>query len=141
MMGTRSATHRPALLFLLIAWTALVAVPAPVSAQDPGGPPISVETMTAYARAYIAVAAVRDSVQLQLAAPKNKTTEAQAELRGRLRARVGEIIREHAMTEDEYRRITYRLSTDPELRKAFEEIMAALTKKDGAEGGDGLGER
>jgi len=139
-MDTRSSRALPALLSFLIAGTAL-SVPARIAAQDPAGQPISVETLTAYARAYLAVAAVRDSVQVQLAAPKNKTAEAQAELRDRLRARVTGIIGEHGMTEDEYRRITYRISTDLEQRKAFESIIATLTRKEGGGGGDGVGER
>ncbi|MCI0432543.1 MAG: DUF4168 domain-containing protein [Gemmatimonadetes bacterium] len=110
----------------------LTIVPARLASQTPpDSATVTVDQLTAYARAWVAIGATRDDIQAQLAMAKNKTAEAQKALRDTLRARVAQLVREHGMSEAEYRRITFIVSTDAELRKQFEEIVEQLPRKEG----------
>jgi hypothetical protein len=116
---------------------AATAVSAPVRAQEPPLPQVGVEQLTPYAKAHIAIMAVRDEFAAQLADERNKTTEAQAELRRAVKERIALVIQEHGMTEAEHRRITYVISVDAEQRAAFERIRAELEAKAKSGGGGG----
>jgi hypothetical protein len=113
---------------------ALSAVCAPVRAQEQPPPQLSVEQLTAYAKAYIALTVVHEEFAAQLADARNKTAEAQETLRRSLEERVARVIQEHGMTATEHRRITYIISVDAEQRAAFERIrtdIEAQTKTGG----------
>jgi hypothetical protein len=106
---------------------AIMAAPAFTSAQQTQahqhGPAVAKEQLTTFAKAFAAVAKVRDQVQAELAEPRNKKDEAQAQLHEKLRTSIAKIIQEHGFTEEQYNRLTYAVSTDNELRKAFDELL------------------
>jgi hypothetical protein len=114
---------------VLIALVVTVATPAVCPAQERSTVQIGQEQLTTYAKAYLAIGQVRDQVQAELAQSKNKTPEAQQQLREKLRQQIGQILADNKMTEEQYRRITYVISIDPDQRKAFEEILAQLKKE------------
>jgi|SRR5687767_13649149 len=79
--------------------------------------------LTAYAKAFAAIAQVRDQVSAELAQPRNKKDEAQTQLHEKLREQIAKILQENGFTEDQYNRMTYVVSTDPVQRKAFDKLM------------------
>jgi hypothetical protein len=105
----------------------LLAAPAVAAQEQPGAPQLSRDEITAYARVELDITKVRDSVQAELAQSRNKTPEAQKALQEKLRTRIEEILHHAGMTEKEYQRRLYLVSTDPERRKAYEEVVGELT--------------
>jgi hypothetical protein len=97
-----------------------------VLAQEP---PLDSLQLLSYARAHLAIAAARDQVQAELAEPRHKKTEAQLELREKLRLRIEAILKEQQLTPAEYDRITHRISRDGVQRKAFDATLATLTAR------------
>jgi hypothetical protein len=85
--------------------------------------------LSAYAKAFTAIGLARDQAHAEMALPKNKTIEEQKELRDALHTRIEKILRDNSLTKEQYTQLTYVISTDPERRKAFEEIVARLTPK------------
>lgn len=85
--------------------------------------------LTAYAKAFIAIALVRDSAHAAFALPRNKKDEVQKDLRDKLHKEIDQILKAQAMTAEQYSHVTYVIATDAERRKAFEEILARLTAK------------
>ena len=120
---------------IFAAFTALVVAlgtVTPVTVQGQEARPDSViddARLTAYAKAFAAIANVRDDVSKELALPRNKTTEVQQELREKLRTQIEKILREQNLTQEEYARITHLISTDTARSKAFEEILARVAPK------------
>ena len=76
--------------------------PAPESKA--AGHHMAREDVVAFAKVSIAVAQVRDSIQKQLAQPRNKTPQAQQQLREQLAAGVEQVLRVAGISEEEYRR-------------------------------------
>jgi hypothetical protein len=105
-----------------------LSVPAHVLARQQATPPsMDREVLTTFAKAYVAIAQVRDQIQAELAKTANKTPQAQQELRDRLREQIGHVLHAHQLTEEEFQRRTYLVSTDDEQRRTFDEIIAQLT--------------
>jgi hypothetical protein len=99
---------------------------APATAQS-SAQAMAKEEITALAKLHIAISHAHDSIQAQLAQSRNKTALAQQQLQEKLRAEVEQILHHNGVTEAEYRRKTYLVSTDPEVRKTFDGIVAQLT--------------
>jgi len=114
-----------ALFLLFAAWAA----PDALAAQDAsagGVQPSSVEFMDRFARIHVAVAAVRDKFQAALAEPRNKTRDMQGALRDSIRTGVARTLAAHGMTDEEFSRITRRVSADTAERRAFEAALARV---------------
>ena len=98
-----------------------------VAAAAQSAPPMSRDEVNAFAKVYIEVTRVRDSIDALLAAPRNKTKDAQQLLQTARQTRIAEVLHHNGMTDEEYRRKTYLLSTELELRKSFDSVVAKLT--------------
>ena len=85
------------------------------------------DDIAAFAKVHAAIALARDSIQAQLAQSRNKKPETQQALRDKLRAEVEEILHHNGMTEEEYHRKTYIVSSDTVARKIFDSTMVKLT--------------
>src|SRR6266511_2392030 len=85
------------------------------------------DEITAFAKIHVAISTAHDSIDAQLAQPKNKKAELQMQLQDKLRAQIEEILHHSGMSEADYRRKTYVVSTDPEVRKTFDAVVAQLT--------------
>jgi len=121
---------------------ALAATPcgaqAPATLATPTAPPtaappaLSADDAAALARLTVAIAEVRDSAQKQLSLGRNKTPQAQQQLRQQAVAQVAALLQQAKLTEAEYRRRTYLVSTDSTARRAYDAAVARLTSADSA---------
>lgn len=113
---------------------ALVLTPVAAMAQATGAaatqqaaPTMAKEDITAFARLQVAIGKVQDSAQAQLAQPRNKTKQMQDQLREKLRTDVEQTIHRAGLSDEEFRRRTYLVSTNPELRKSFDAAISEIT--------------
>ena len=108
---------------------------APAAAADVGAHATHGATATAlspadaaaFARLTVAVAQVRDSAQKQLAFARNTTPQAQQQLRSQTTAQIAALLRGANLSDAEYRRRTYVVSTDAAARRAYDVEVARLT--------------
>ena len=85
--------------------------------------------MSVFVRTHLALQALRDRVQAELAEPKNKTPENQKELRQKLRTERERLLKEHGMTEAQFARMTRWVSVNDSARKAFDALVAKAGTK------------
>ncbi len=97
--------------------------PAPATAMSS----VARDDIVAFAKLSVSVAQVRDSIQKQLAEPRNKTPQAQQQLREQLAAGVEAALHHAGMSEEEFRHKIYLVSTDSAARAVFDETVAKLT--------------
>jgi len=117
--------------------TAALAVAIPSLAQNPAPTPAPAQQasqsqmprdeLVTFAKVQVAISTARDSTQAQLAQAGNKKGETLVLLREKLQTRIQEILHHSGMTEADYERKTYIVSTDVETRKTFDAIVAELT--------------
>jgi hypothetical protein len=117
---------RAALGFRLWALGSAICLAAPLPAQQQAGTP-SRDELAALARTQLAITAAHDSSNKELSKSGNKTDKAQAELKEKFQARVAEILHHSGMTEAQYRRGTFLISTDTGVRRLFDSITVALS--------------
>ena len=98
----------------------------PAHAQAPASSPVRDDQIASYTKAYAAIALLRDQVQAEFAEPKNTKDEPQRYLREKLWTGIAKILVDQRLTEAQYERITFQVSTDPERRKAFDDALALL---------------
>ncbi|MEO8621403.1 MAG: hypothetical protein ABI625_10080 [bacterium] len=96
------------------------------SAQQPAPAQLSREEITALARLQVAINAAHDSANVQLALARNTTTQAQQALRSKLDAQIAEIVRQAGLSNEDYSRKTFVVSTDPPSRKVFDSVVVAI---------------
>jgi hypothetical protein len=127
-----SRTSRAPILGLLLA--ALAGGSATPSAAQ-GTPAVAPATTTALreeeaaalARLTVAIAQVRDSAQKQLALVRHKSPQAQRQLREQTASQVAGLLQQANLSDAEYRRRTYLVSTDSGARRVFDATVATLT--------------
>ena len=117
--GRRAAV----LLGLLVASPCVAQVPATTAAAARP----SQDDIVAFAKISLEISKLRDSTQARLAQPANNKPEAQKELRDRLVAQIADALRRASMSETEYRRKNYLVSTDSAARRVYDETIAKLT--------------
>lgn len=100
---------------------------APAAAQQATSQALGRDEIVVLARAELAIAKVRDSVNALLALPRNKTREAQPELQKHLLAQRAEVLKQNGLTAEEYRRRSFVITTDDAARKIFDSVMVAMT--------------
>ena len=110
---------------LVVAFVCAAATTA--AAQQSTAPAVGRDEIAALVRAEVAIAKVRDSVNALLAMPRNKTRSAQPELRDKLLAQRADVLQRNGLTDAEYRRRSYVISTDDTARKIFDSVFVALT--------------
>ena len=115
-----------AALAILIVTAPSLAQSSP-SAQAPAAPRMARDEVIAFAKLSLSVAQVRDSIQKQLAQPRNKTPQAQQLLREQLATGVEDVLHHAGMSDAEFSRKTYLVSTDSASRAIFDETIAKLT--------------
>jgi hypothetical protein len=85
------------------------------------------DDIVAFAKLSLSVAQVRDSMQKQLAQPRNKTPQAQQQLREQLASGIEQVLHHAGMSDEEFRHKTYVVSTDSAARAVFDETIAKMT--------------
>lgn len=113
---------------VLVAATLLA---APMSAQSapPTAKPATLTSadLKALAQAQVDIAAVLDSSGAQLAQVKNKTLQAQEEMREKRRELVAKALSKHGLTAEEFERRRFLVSTDGRMRFQLDSMVANLT--------------
>ena len=126
----RTMCRAPVLcLFGFVLCTASVATPSGVRAQTPASTAVPEDQIARYAKAYTSIALLRDQVQAEFAEPKNTKDEPQRYLREKLRNGIARILLDLKLTDVQYERITFQVSTDPDRRKAFDDALAQLASR------------
>ena len=105
---------------LALAGCALVVTGMPARAQEPA---VSQAQLGAYAGAYVAIGKLRDRFQAELAEAQNKKPEAQQQLRAQLRQEVANVLQQHSLTQEQFDRITWIISTDAAARRSFDRLI------------------
>lgn len=103
--------------------TAAATANAPVAASDS-----TVRSIEAFAKLQRALNGLRDREQAELAEPRNKKVDAQAEIRARYRRSRADSLAAHGYTPAAVSAMTWRLSSDDALRALFETTMERLAK-------------
>jgi hypothetical protein len=106
---------RRSLLCLMV-----LALPFAASAQQAA---LTTDQLKTYAKAYNEIGKLRDRFQAEFAEPRNKKLEAQDQLHAQLRQEVAKVLQSNQLSESEYNRITYVLSTDSKAREIFDELI------------------
>jgi hypothetical protein len=99
----------------------------PPTAQPPAGAPLTAADIKSLAEAHVAVGIVNDSASVLMAQVKNKTLAAQTELSQRKRALVADALSKKGLSEAEYDRRRFLVSTNPTMRAQFDAEVARLT--------------
>ena len=90
-------------------------------------PALSREEVAAVARAHVAITAARDSNNVLRAKSGNKKEEAQQQLQNQLRAEIDDILRHVGLTDTEFQRRSFIVSSDTGSRRIFDSVVVAVT--------------
>lgn len=104
----------------------LGAATAAAEAQQQQGS-LRVEDIAAYARAHTAIVAARDSTNARLARPANKSMKAQRVLQDSLRAQIAAILHHTGLSDADYQRRTFIVSSDTVARRVYDSVVVSLT--------------
>lgn len=116
---------------LLLSLTVVVPGLAPsiADAQESAVVTSQPDSMTAFAKAWVAVTEIRDKAHAEMANPRTKKIEDQDRLRDQLRKDIAAALKAHGFTQQAFDRLTMLVSSDDGQRKAFEAMVADLTNK------------
>lgn len=109
-----------------------VSIPAATHAQSSTGTggassPPSATDVRLLAEMHVTLSAVHDSADARAAQAKNKTPDAQAELAKLKREAIAKVIKDKGLTDEQYQRLRYVVSTNADLRAQFDSIVGKLT--------------
>jgi hypothetical protein len=79
------------------------------------------------AEMHVTLSAVHDSADARAAQAKNKTLDAQAELAKQKREAIAKVIKDKGLTDEQYQRLRFAVSTNADLRAQFDSIVGKLT--------------
>ncbi len=125
-------TRTPSLLPYAVVALLGVSIPAATHAQSSTGtggassPPTAADVRL-LAEMHVTLSAVHDSADARAAQAKNKTPDAQAELAKLKREAIAKVIKDKGLTDEQYQRLRYAVSTNAELRAQFDSVVGKLT--------------
>ena len=90
-------------------------------------PALTREEVTAVARAHVAITAARDSNNVLRAKSGNAKEQAQQQLQNQLRAEIDDILRHVGLTDTEFQRRSFIVSSDTGTRRIFDSVVVAVT--------------
>ena len=126
-----SVVSRPIAVFALFASTAAAQQQGAQASHASHGvalaSKLSYDEIVSIARVHVAVIATRDSINVQLAKAGNKTNMAQRAYQDTLRAKIAAIYQSGGVSESEYGRRSFIVSTDTVARHVFDSVVVALT--------------
>ncbi|MES2523805.1 MAG: hypothetical protein V4617_13955 [Gemmatimonadota bacterium] len=97
------------------------------AAAGAAGAAMSEADIRAFAALHVKINALHDSSDAQLAQARNKTLAAQTDLKAKRRKDVAAVIAASGLSDAEYQRRRFLVSTDGETRKVFDVAVAKLT--------------
>jgi hypothetical protein len=120
---------RGVLVAMALASAGSAASAASAAAPQPAEAPVNLarDEIAQLARVQIAITTAHDSINARLAKPGNKKDKVQIQLQDTLRAQVAEILHHGGLTEAEFRRRTYIVSTDTAARRVYDSIVVVVT--------------
>jgi hypothetical protein len=127
-MSRLSVSRWPLLVALvaLVASGALLSPPGVLAAQSTPVPPLSPAEIRQLATIQFRMLALQDSMNVELAASRNKTPERQAALRDTLRLQVASLLGGAGLDQTEFQRRRSLVSTHESARRAFDEAIVDL---------------
>jgi hypothetical protein len=113
----------------IVAATLALVCAATAAAQQPAGAPASLarDEIAQLALVQIAITTAHDSIDARLAKAGNKKDKVQTQLQDTLRAQIEEILHHGGLTDAEFRRRTYIVSTDIAARRVYDSIVVVVT--------------
>jgi hypothetical protein len=117
-------------LFRLVAPVVFAAVIVSPRLGAQGSAPTSTLTkdeIAALAKVQVAISVVHDSVNAEMAQARNKKAENQAALHEKMTQQVADVLKKNGMSEADYERKTFIVSTVPDVRHTFDSVVAKLT--------------
>jgi hypothetical protein len=90
-------------------------------------PTLSKDEIAALAKVTVQVNAARDSTNVQLSKSGNKTAQAQTQLQEKLREEIKLILTNGGMSDAEYQRRTFLVSTDTATRRVFDSVVVVVS--------------
>jgi hypothetical protein len=131
-----SPAPRRSSILVLAAVTVALAAPAMAQTQQatpaqhqhaPAPAAMSKAEVEAFAKVEVAIANARDTTQARLAMTRNKKDETQRALRDTLVTQIAGILQKAGMTEKDYQRKLFYVSTDSTVRRQFDESVSKIT--------------
>lgn len=104
----------------------ILAVMAPPAARAQGTE-LPKEELARLAKVQVAIDIAHDSMDLQFAMVGNKKPEVLDALREKLRTQIADILKRNGMSQEQYRKETFMVSTDTTLRRSFDGYVVQLT--------------
>lgn len=120
-------TLRQIALALSFAATAAIAAPQVAQSQQPASQPLSREAITKLAKVQVLIGAAKDSIDALLAQARNKKEESLDQLREAMLKEIARILDANGLTDAEYRRQTFIVSTDPAAREMYDGAIVAAS--------------
>jgi hypothetical protein len=115
------------LSFVALAGTASAQAPQSAPAQPAKASSMTLDEVRTLATVEIAIGKIRDSLDLQLALARNKKDEMQMQLRQKMKTDVAAALQKHGMSDADYRKKTFLVSTDGAARKLFDSLVVAIS--------------
>ncbi len=119
---------------LLVPLLAPLLLTMPMNAALSQAPPASAATssltvaeLQQLATVHVALLKLQDSLNAEMAHPRNKTPEGQERLQVALRTQLSELIEKSGLSADEFRRRRFVVSTNDSLRAAFDNQIVTIT--------------
>jgi hypothetical protein len=113
-------TFRPIAISLALFGAAAAAQQKPASALGP-------DDVAALARVHVAVSAVHDSMNAQLAQQRNKKPDLQRDVRNRFQAQIDAILAKAGLNDSIYAHRSFLITTNASYRHIFDSVVVALT--------------
>lgn len=99
----------------------------PMAAHPQPIPTMTRDEVVAFAKIHVAVGQLRDSAQVKLRLPENAGEDPQKQLRDALHAKILETLKQRGMTDEDFRRKTYIVSANDNVRATFDTVVSQLT--------------
>ena len=124
-------SFRPTSLLVPILVPLLLVLPSGVatSQSPPAAPPATLSSgeLQELATVQVALLKLQDSLNAEMAHPRNKTREGQERLQIALREQLTALIEKSGLSANEFQRRRFAVSTNDTLRAKFEDAIAAIT--------------
>src|ERR1700712_2415493 len=88
---------------------------------------MSKEELTSFAKVQVAITMAHDSADIQFAQARNKKAEAMEGVQTKLRTDIASILQKNGLTDADYQKKIFVISTDSSLRHSFDGIISQLT--------------
>jgi hypothetical protein len=129
-VGGLSACRFVAALIVTCAVTATAQQQAAAHSGHDGhgkAPVLSRDEIATLAKVTVQINAARDSANVQLSKSGNKTAQAQTQLQDKLREEIKTILTNGGLSQGEYQRRTFLVSTDTTTRRIFDSVVVVVS--------------